>query len=81
MRTVRRICAITLLTAAFSTIALGEDEGWIGTGNKPPQTASALRASGETPESYIAETGEESSYYDEFYEVARLFLQMDLLLP
>jgi hypothetical protein len=81
MRTVRRICAITLLTATFSTIALGEDEGWIGTGNKPPQTASALTASGETPESNIAVTGEEASYYDEFYEVARLFLQLDLLLP
>lgn len=81
MRTVRRICAIALLTAAFSTVALAEDEGWIGTGNKPPQTASTLMESGETPESNIAETDEESSYYDVFYEVTRLFLQMDLLLP
>lgn len=80
MRTVRRICAVALLTAAFSTFALGE-EGWIGTGHKPPQGASAMTASGETPQSNIAETGEESSYFDEFYEAARLFLQLDLLLP
>ncbi|HLL13558.1 MAG TPA: hypothetical protein VK388_00635 [Pyrinomonadaceae bacterium] len=80
MRTVRRICAIALLTAAFSTFALGE-EGWIGTGHKPPQTASTMTVSGAMPESNIAEAGEESSYFDEFYEVVRLFLQMDLLLP
>ncbi|HEY9404046.1 MAG TPA: hypothetical protein VIQ24_15415 [Pyrinomonadaceae bacterium] len=81
MRTVRRICAISLLIVTLSTFALGEEEGWIGTGHKPPQTASALTASSQTPESNIAETGEESSYFDEFYVVARLFLQMNLLLP
>jgi hypothetical protein len=79
MRTVRRICAIALLTAACSTFALGEEEGWIGTGNKPPRPAPALNASYATPELNIAETGEESSYFDELYEATLLFLQMNLL--
>jgi hypothetical protein len=78
MRTVRRICAIALLTAAFSTIALGA-EGWIGTGHKPPQTTATLTASSEISESSITETGEESSYLDGLYEATILFLQMNLL--
>ncbi len=79
MRTARRICAITLLTVAFSTLALGE-EGWIGTGHKPPQSMStAPTASFETPELINAETGEESSYFDEFYEATMIFLQLNLL--
>ncbi len=78
MRTVRRICAIALLTAAFSTLALGE-EGWIGTGHKPPQPTSTMTASTETPELNITETGEESSYFDELYEATLIFLQMGLL--
>jgi hypothetical protein len=79
MRTLRQICAIAFLTAAFSTFALGDDEGWIGTGYKPPKTVSALTVSHETPELNIAETGEESSYVDEFYEATILFLQMYVL--
>jgi len=79
MRTIRQICAIAFLTAAFSTFALGDDEGWIGTGNKPPKTVTALTVPHETPELNIAETGEESSYFDEFYEATLLFLQMNLL--
>ncbi|MDQ1524793.1 MAG: hypothetical protein QOE47_2717 [Pyrinomonadaceae bacterium] len=78
MRTVRRICAIALLTAAFSTFALGE-EGWIGTGLKPPQPTAVLVTSQATPELDIAGTGEESSYFDELYEATLLFLQMNLL--
>lgn len=79
MRTVRRICAIALLTATFSTLALGE-EGWIGTGHKPPQTTSTTTAeSTETFELNIAETGEESSYFDELYEATLIFLQIGLL--
>ncbi len=79
MRTARRICAIALLTATFSTLALGE-EGWIGTGHKPPQaTSAAPAASIETPELNIAETGEESSYFDELYEATLVFLQIGLL--
>jgi hypothetical protein len=79
MRTLRQICAIALLTAAFSTFALGDDEGWIGTGNKPPKTATSLITSNDTPELNLVETGEESSYFDEFYEATLLFLQMNLL--
>jgi hypothetical protein len=80
MRTVRRICAIALLTAAFSTFALGEEaEGWIGTGHKPPQPTANLTASSETSGSSIVETGEESSYFDGLYEATILFLQMNLL--
>ena len=78
MPTVRRIFAIALLTAAFSTFALGDD-GWIGTGNKPPQPVAPAEASYETPELSIRETGEESSYFDELYEATLLFLQMTLL--
>ena len=79
MRTVRRICAIALLTAAFSTFAFGEAEGWIGTGYKPPQPTAASPASSETPVLSITETGEESSYFDELYEATILFLQLNLL--
>jgi hypothetical protein len=78
MRTVRRIFAITFLTVALSTFALG-DEGWIGTGLKPPSSNSATIAPDDTPELNIAETGEESSYFDELYEATLLFLQMNLL--
>ena len=78
MPTIRRIFAIAFLTAAFSTFALG-DEGWIGTGNKPPQPEAPTRASVETPNPIIPETGEESSYFDELYEATLLFLQMTLL--
>jgi hypothetical protein len=78
MPTVRRIFAIALLTAAFSTFALGDD-GWIGTGNKPPQPAAPSLACHETPNPTIWETGEESSYFDELYEATLLFLQMALL--
>jgi hypothetical protein len=78
MRTVRRICAIALLTATFSTVTLAE-EGWIGTGHKPPQLGFAETASVETPELGIAETGEESSYFDELYQATLLFLQMSSL--
>ncbi|HEX8130507.1 MAG TPA: hypothetical protein VF527_15505 [Pyrinomonadaceae bacterium] len=78
MRTVRRICAIAFLTAAFSTFAFGDDEGWIGTGFKPPQGSSILLESDEIHELNIAETGEESSYFDELYEATLIFLQMNL---
>ena len=77
MPTVRRIFAIAFLTAAFSTFALGD--GWIGTGNKPPQPAEPTRVSYETPDPTIRETGEESSYFDELYEATLIFLQMSLL--
>lgn len=78
MRTLRRICAIALLTATFSTFAFG-DEGWIGTGHKPPQiTPSSVTMSQETPESNIEATDEEPSYLEELYEGALLFLQMNL---
>jgi hypothetical protein len=79
MRTVRQICAITFLTIAFSTFAFGEEEGWIGTGNKPPKTTTSMTPSDETPELIITETGEESSYFDELYEATLFFLQMNLL--
>ena len=79
MQTLRQICALTLLTVAFSTVALGE-EGWIGSGNKPPQLAPTMfETPYETPEPGIAETGEESSFVDELYEATLLFLQMNLL--
>ncbi|HEX8635092.1 MAG TPA: hypothetical protein VF703_13175 [Pyrinomonadaceae bacterium] len=77
MRTLRRICAIALLTAACSTFALGE-EGWIGTGHKPPQNIPTVVVSDETPELIIADTGEESSFFDELYEATLLYLQMNL---
>ena len=79
MRTLRQFCAIALLTVAFSTVAAGE-EGWIGSGHKPPQPAPTMtEASDETPEPSITETGEESSFVDELYEAALIFLQMNLL--
>ena len=78
MRTLRQICAIALLTATFSTFAFGDDEGWIGTGHKPPQIAPTSIVSEETPEYNIAETVEEASYFDELYNGALLFLQMNL---
>jgi cell division protein FtsW (lipid II flippase) len=78
MPTVRRIFAIVLLTATFSTFALGDD-GWIGTGNKPPQPAEPTKVSYEIPAPTVWETGEESSYFDELYEATLLFLQMGLL--
>ncbi|HZG53928.1 MAG TPA: hypothetical protein VEZ40_17620 [Pyrinomonadaceae bacterium] len=77
MRTLRRICAIALLTAAFSTLTLAE-EGWIGTGNKPPQSIPTTIVSDEMPELIIADTGEESSFFDELYEATLLYLQMNL---
>lgn len=78
MRTLRRICAVAFLTATLSTFALGE-EGWIGTGHKPPQPPTPTIVSGETLEPTISETGEESSYFDELYEATLIFLQMNLL--
>ena len=78
MRTVRQICAIAFLTAAFSTFALGE-EGWIGTGNKPPQPAPLMTTSQQTPEPGIAEIGEGSGFFDELYVETLIFLQMNLL--
>lgn len=79
MPTIRRICAIAFLTVALSTFASGE-EGWISTGHKPPQpTSTAPTASFETSELINAETGEESSYFDEFYEATLIFLQLNLL--
>jgi hypothetical protein len=78
MRTLRQICAIAFLTTALSTFALGE-EGWIGTGHKPPQTAAPVILSDETLEPTTVETGEESSYFDELYEATLIFLQMNLL--
>jgi hypothetical protein len=78
MRTVRQICAIAFLTAAFSTFAFGE-EGWIGTGFKPPQPSTPSTASQETSDLNITDTGEESSYFDEMYEATLIFLQMHLL--
>lgn len=79
MRTLRQICAIALLTAAFSTFALAEDEGWIGTGIKPPKNDTASPTSYVMPDSGIAETGDEPSYFDELYEATLLFLQMNWL--
>jgi hypothetical protein len=79
MRTLRRICALALLTAAFSTFALADSEGWIGTGHKPTLTTPILLLDDETQELNITETGEESSYFDELYEATLLFLQMNLL--
>jgi hypothetical protein len=84
MRTVRQICAIVLLTVAFSTFAFSE-EGWIGTGHKPPQTqpTPAPTTSQQTADTNIVDTGEESSYFDEMYdamyEATLLFLRMNLL--
>lgn len=77
MQTVRQICAVAFLTAAFSTSAFGE--GWIGTGHKPPYTTNAAPASQNTPTLDITGTGEESSYFDEMYEATLLFIQMNLL--
>ncbi len=79
MRTVRRACAIVFLTTALSTFTFGE-EGWIGTGYKPPQQPTPTSATPqEMSDSDIADTGEESSYFDEIYEATLLFLQMNLL--
>ena len=78
MRTARRICAIAFLTLAFSTFAFGEDDGWIGTGNKPPNTTISMTPSDETPELIIVETEEEASYSDALYEATLLLLQMTL---
>jgi hypothetical protein len=78
MRTVRRICALALLTVAFSTFASAE-EGWIGTGNKPPQHFSDVTEPDEILKLNITETGEEPSYFDELYEATLIFLQMNLL--
>ena len=77
MRTIRRICAVALLTATFSTFALAE-EGWIGTGSNPSLPEPAAIVFKETPELIITETGEESSYFDELYKATLVFLQMNL---
>lgn len=79
MRTAHRICAIFCLTAAFSTFAFGDDEGWIGTGYKPPQPAPTPTASQKTQELTIADTDEEFSYFDELYEATLLLLRMTSL--
>lgn len=78
MQTLRRICAVAILTATLATFAVAE-EGWIGTGHKPPQPATPTIVSGGTLEPTILETGEESSYFDELYEATLIFLQMNLL--